>query len=208
MTSKHLPELGAAELVLQTADAQGRSIKDLRNRLLVYMLHSTGARISELLALKWGEVDWDQKRVWIESLKHGEPHWVFFHDECIATMRKFQAVREIEGHTALIPSTNHGHDSLTRERAHVIVTELAKRAGVRNFGPHSFRHNLGIRTVRATGNIRMAQMLLGHKSIQTTAQYYSTLLPEDLAAGHSTVFSLDPHSPAQIFAGSIWNHGD
>jgi len=201
---KTLPNLGAAEQVLAAADAEGRSNKALRNRVLVNCLHSTGARISELLALKWSDVDWEQKRAWITAGKNSNDHYAFFHDECLAVMQQYARARKVEDFTALVPSTIRGHDPLSRHQAHSIVVELARSAGVKNFGPHSFRHNLGIRNVRATGNIRMAQMLLGHKSIETTAIYYSTLLPEDLAAGHLTVFSQSPTAPAQI-VGTIWN---
>lgn len=89
MTSKHLPSLGAAEQVLAAADAEGRSNKALRNRVLVYCLHSTGVRISELLALKWSDVDWEQARVWIQATKGSNDHYSFFHPECMKVMHQY-----------------------------------------------------------------------------------------------------------------------
>lgn len=204
---KSFPALGDAERVVEASNAHGRKIKELRNRVLVYTLHSTGARVSELLALKRSDIDWDNGRVWIDASKRGVDHWSFFYPECLQAMKQFSDARALEKHTSLIPSTKAGHDSMTRHQAHVVVVKLAEEAGVKNFHPHSFRHSLGIRIVRSAGNIKMAQMLLGHKSIETTSKFYSDLMPEDLAAGHEHVFSMAPNAPAQVVSGTVWNGG-
>lgn len=45
------------------------------------------------------------------------------------------------------------------------------RAGVENFRFHDTRHTAATRLLRASGNLRLAQRLLGHENIATTTKY-------------------------------------
>jgi len=49
--------------------------------------------------------------------------------------------------------------------------------------PHSLRHTYAIRYLRAGGNLKALQMLLGHASIETTELYLRHLEIEELRAG-------------------------
>jgi integrase len=48
---------------------------------------------------------------------------------------------------------------------------------------HDIRHTTGTRLLRATGNLKLAQKLLGHSDIKTTAEFYADVLVEDIRAG-------------------------
>lgn len=56
------------------------------------------------------------------------------------------------------------------------------RASVKDFRFHDSRHTAATRLVRATGNLKLAQQLLGHSEIATTARY-AHVTKEDLRAG-------------------------
>jgi integrase len=56
------------------------------------------------------------------------------------------------------------------------------RAGVADFRFHDTRHTAATRLMRATGNLKMAQQLLGHTEIATTARY-AHVQKDDLRAG-------------------------
>jgi site-specific recombinase XerD len=55
-----------------------------------------------------------------------------------------------------------------------------------DFRRHDTRHTAGTRYVRATGNLKGAQRLLGHTRIETTTRYAHVLL-EDIRAGQEAV---------------------
>lgn len=61
------------------------------------------------------------------------------------------------------------------------VARLAA-AGLAHHRMHTARHTALTQFLRSSGNLKLTQMLAGHKSIQTTADIYSHLDNEDLAA--------------------------
>ena len=54
-------------------------------------------------------------------------------------------------------------------------TKALKRAGVRHYRFHDIRHTAGTRLLRATGNLKMTQKLLGHRDIRSTMRYAHVL---------------------------------
>ena len=55
-----------------------------------------------------------------------------------------------------------------------------KNAGVTNFRFHDPRHTAATQLLRATGNLRLVQKLLGHAKIETTMKY-AHVTDDDLA---------------------------
>lgn len=51
---------------------------------------------------------------------------------------------------------------------------------------HDLRHTTGMRTLRATGNLKVVQKLLGHTDIAITAKFYTDATLEDLRAAMET----------------------
>ena len=52
---------------------------------------------------------------------------------------------------------------------------------VEGFRFHDFRHDLGSKLLRATGNLKLVQRALNHADISTTTRY-AHVLDEDVAA--------------------------
>jgi integrase len=72
------------------------------------------------------------------------------------------------------PMTYHGISTNRRRKW--------KKAGV-DARLHDTRHTTGQRTLRATGNLKLAQTLLRHSDIKTTAKFYTDTTMADLRAG-------------------------
>jgi integrase len=65
-------------------------------------------------------------------------------------------------------------------RRALTATGLRARKGMK--GAHDLRRHAGMRMLRATGNLRVAQRLLGHQSIQSTL-VYAHAVENDLREG-------------------------
>lgn len=145
----------------------------------------TGCRRAEIVGMEWHNVDFfndeftvlgkgDKKRtlpmtkpvralLW--SLKDNHPEAVFTY---IAKRARDHRVGERQ------PITMEGFKSEWRR--------TKKRAKVADFRFHDSRHTAATRLVRATGNLKLAQTMLGHSEIGTTSRY-AHVTKDDLRAG-------------------------
>lgn len=88
------------------------------------------------------------------------------------------------------PITYHGMGSNKRKW---------KKAGV-DARIHDLRHTTGMRTLRATGNLRVVQKILGHTDIAITAKFYTDANLEDMRAAMEATAprQLEPSKPKAI----------
>jgi integrase len=75
------------------------------------------------------------------------------------------------------PITRHGLTSQRRREW--------RKAGV-DARFHDLRRTAGTRLLRATGNLKTTQKLLGHSDISTTAKFYAATLVDDVRAAMET----------------------
>jgi integrase len=64
---------------------------------------------------------------------------------------------------------------------------------------HDLRHTTGMRTLRATGNLKTVQVLLGHTDIKITAQFYTDATLGDLRAAMDATSAATPSPPLLEF---------
>lgn len=155
----------------------------------------SGQRLGSLLDLRWQNVDLEARtaRVWTKG-----GHWHVFPltDEMVALLatergkhpvsvfayrpqrvQNGQGRRRVTGDelpAAWQPITQAGLQSTWRR----LKTEL----GLGDFRWHDLRHTAATRLLRATGNLRAVQNLLGHASIATTTKYAHAGLDDVRAA--------------------------
>lgn len=85
--------------------------------------------------------------------------------------------------------------ALSALRQAMTDTGLREAKGAR--GSHDLRHHSAMRFLRATGNLRATQRLLGHKSIQSTL-VYAHALEGDVRAGLVAVSRPSPEPAEQV----------
>lgn len=83
------------------------------------------------------------------------------------------------------------HRPLSDSATHTWWERLLERAGVRYLSIHKARHTAATRFVRQTGNLALAQMMLGHARQSTTADIYCHLNVGDLAEALRTMEQRD-----------------
>jgi Phage integrase family len=167
-------------------------------RLFRFMI-ATGTRASGAL-LTWPQVDRVNRLARIRNKsRNGQPRWypiplteaqILMLDECVghhptyvftyAAARCRRACPKGERR----PITDGGFK--THWRRYVRNPGIAE-----GFRRHDTRHTAGTRYVRATGNLKGAQKLLGHSRIETTTRYAHILL-EDIRAGQERVEGTRP----------------
>jgi integrase/recombinase XerC len=138
-----------------------------RDRLIVGVLAGVGIRVSEVVGLNVSDVDLDSGRMVVHA-KGGHDDVRYVNRALCAQLRRHVVGRD--AHRPLFAGSA-GRRLTTRHVARRLELWL-KRAGIdRRITPHAFRHTLASRLLAQTGNLRLVQRALGHRSIVSTVRY-------------------------------------
>ncbi len=176
--------LGAVEARLQV-DPEPLVLRDLA---LLELLYGTGARVSEVCGLSFGDVDLDGALVRLFG-KRSKERIVPLGRPAIRAL----AVWFDDGRPALVPTDWRSRDDadavflgargsrLNRQGAWLVLQRWATVAGLsdEHLSPHVLRHSCATHLLDRGADIRTVQELLGHASVSTT-QIYTRVATERL----------------------------
>jgi integrase/recombinase XerD len=174
--AKRLPKALPVEDVLRLLDipsAEGE--RALRDRVLLELLYSTGARISEAVGLDLDDVDDEDRTVLLDG-KGGKQRLVPVGRPAIEALHAYlvrarpSLVRRGRGSAALF--LNSRGSRLSRQSAWQVLKTNAERAGITaSVSPHTLRHSFATHLLEGGADVRVVQELLGHASVTTTQVY-------------------------------------
>ena len=159
-----------------------KSYCQCRLQAVALMLADTGCRISELISLRWQDVNFDDLLVTVRG-KGNKQRTIPFSLE----LRKYLfRLRQQSTHDRVF-ATKDGHQ-LGRRNVLRDVKLLCKKLGVRvpERSLHAFRHSFGVHYIRQGGSPFLLQKALGHSTLDMTRQYVN-LNTADLQAVHGRV---------------------
>ncbi|KAB1503580.1 site-specific tyrosine recombinase XerD [Corynebacterium sp. 320] len=156
------------------------SALDLRDKALVEMLYSTGARISELMDLDVDDLDRDLNIVLVRG-KGGKERIVPVGIPALhaidAYLTRARPALNTTGSPALF--LNNRGRRMGRQSGFKAVSQAAEAAGIGPVSPHSLRHSFATHLLEGGADVRVVQELLGHASVVTT-QIYTKVTPDHL----------------------------
>ncbi len=151
---------------MNAAGAVGRH--RLRDRSLILVGYRHALRVSELVRLKWDQVDFRCAQMHIHRLKNGSPATHPIEGDELRLLRR---LRREYPQTPFVFTTERG-GPLTRSTASKIMTRAGQEAGLPfPVHPHMLRHSTGYYLANKGVPTRTIQAYLGHRSIQHTVRY-------------------------------------
>ncbi|TDF77717.1 site-specific integrase [Pseudomonas sp. H9] len=124
---------------------------------LVILAMATGARLGELLGLRWEQIDFSRRTAVIARTKNGDPRTLVFPAPAIAVL---MTIRKPSG---LVFDHNWGF------RWHWgLALKAAKLDGL-HF--HDLRHDAASQLVMAGASMKEVAEILGHKTLESTNRY-------------------------------------
>lgn len=140
-----------------------------RDATMILVAYRHGLRVSELVDLRWDQIDFDHARLHVRRLKQGTPATHPIPGDEMRDLRKLQ--REQDPKTPFVFTSERGSPFSTSGFA-----RLVKRAGeAAKLGfpahPHMLRHACGFALANKGHDTRSLQAYLGHKNIQHTVRY-------------------------------------
>jgi integrase/recombinase XerD len=159
--------------LLLSAPRRGHGPKALRDSALLELLAATGLRVTEVVNLRLGDVDWDQGELICQG-KGERTRRVPLGPATDAVRRYVTEARQMlsaapEGDALFL---NHRGKKLTRQGVWLILKEAAEAAGIMTeVTPHTLRHSFAQHLVGQGADLRRVQQLLGHANLSTTQVY-------------------------------------
>lgn len=149
---------------------------------------ASGLRLAECF-LQWSQIDWEaetitvvqkgsrshtipltrEMRAILSSSRGHHDEWVFCY---LASRTKRDGSRVLRERGKRYPVSYEGMKTEWRRK---VKTDLDLELRF-----HDMRHTRATRTLRATGNIKVVQRLLGHADVATTAAYYAHVTMDDV----------------------------
>jgi integrase/recombinase XerD len=147
----------------------------LRNRAILELLYSTGARISEAVGLDVDDIDTEARSVLLHG-KGGKQRLVPVGRPAVQALDAYlvrgrpELARRGRGTPAIFLNARGGR--LSRQSAWQVLQEAAGRAGITaGVSPHMLRHSFATHLLEGGADVRVVQELLGHASVTTTQIY-------------------------------------
>jgi integrase len=145
-------------------------------RTLVLAGLFTGARLGELLDLRWCDVDFERRVLVVRRSKTGNVGTIRIHPTLEPEIRahRTRLGRIPDARERIFPPLRGGSK---RWRMDKLIIEAFDRAGIRRPGVcfHALRNTFATRYLEAGGNPRNLQALLGHSQLRTTEVYLRTV---------------------------------
>lgn len=154
------------EAVMKAASGEGRH--GHRDQTLILIAYRHGLRVSELVALRWEQVDLGQGLFHVARLKNGVPSTHPLRGPELRALRRLE--RDYPETPYVFVTERKG--PLTTDTVRKIVARAGRRAGLAfPIHPHMLRHACGFKLANAGEDTRAVQHYLGHANIQHTVRY-------------------------------------
>jgi len=148
---------------------------NLKQKAALSLTYATGLRASEVISLKLTDIDRDRMVIRVEQGKGKKDRYVILSPNLLELLREWWRVARKKGWMPpgqpwLFPG--YGGQHISARHLHRLVRMAAARAGItKRVGVHTLRHSFATHLLEQKTDIRVIQVLLGHKKLDTTALY-------------------------------------
>jgi integrase/recombinase XerD len=182
---RRLPKALPVDDVLRLLETPG----GLRDRALLEVLYSTGARISEAVGLDLDDIDATERTVLLDG-KGGKQRLVPIGRPALDALDAYlvRARPDLAANGRGTPAVflNVRGGRLSRQSAWQTLKVAAERAGIAaTVSPHTLRHSFATHLLEGGADVRVVQELLGHASV-TTTQIYTLVTVNTLREVYAT----------------------
>ena len=144
-------------------------VESVKHRAILTTCYAAGLRISEAVHLKPTAIDSRRMVIRVEQGKGQKDRYVMLSPALLEILRSYWwAVRPREW---LFPG-DRPSQPITRDAVGDACLKALRLSGLsKPVTPHSLRHAFAVHLLEAGADVRTIQLLLGHRSLATTARY-------------------------------------
>ena len=154
----------------------------LREKTIIELMYATGLRASELINLKFADINFTSKSVRVYG-KGSKERIIPIHQNALHLLKSYWKI-EMDNHNSVVKNNgkifireylfvNKNKLKLTRQGLWYILKQIAKKLGINEnkITPHVLRHTFATHLLYNGVPLRHLQEMLGHSSISTTQIY-------------------------------------
>lgn len=162
---RKLPEILSPEEVMHFLNA----ITNHKHRAILMTAYAAGLRVSEATHLKVTDIDSQRMMPRVEQGKGMKDRYVMLSPRLLDVLRTYwKSARPTRW---MFPGEVPGQP-ITREAVGLTCQKAHRDSGItKPITPHSLRHAFASHLLESGANLRTIQLLLGHRSLATTARY-------------------------------------
>ena len=174
-----------------------QAITNLKHRAILMTAYAAGLRVSEVVALRVEDIDSQRMVIRVRQAKGRKDRYVMLSPRLLDLLREYWKARrrrpDLRSNPWLFPGQNPDRP-MTSKPVHMACKAVREASGLsKHVTVHTLRHSFATHLLEAGTDIRTIQVLLGHRSIKTTA-LYTHVSTATLEATHSPLDRLDdPH---------------
>jgi len=159
---KELPKVIAKEKISEMINCTD----NLKHKLVVKLLYSSGLRLQELINLKRKDIDFDRNLIYVQNGKGGKDRVTLLSEYLKMDLLKYYSNSMFK--TEYIFEGRNG--KYTKKSVQKVLDGLGKKIGIK-VTPHMLRHSFATHLLEQGTDIRYIQKLLGHSDLRTTEIY-------------------------------------
>lgn len=138
---------------------------NIKHKAIIIMLYSSGIRLSELINLKWENLDLKNNLLNVKNGKGYKDRQTIFSKQAKKYLKQIPKISEY----IFISQRNKKYHSKTIQE---IIKQSSNKANIiKHITPHTLRHSFATHLLEDGIDIRYIQSLLGHKKLETTQIY-------------------------------------
>jgi integrase/recombinase XerC len=166
---RKLPQVLDVDEATTLVEADSGGSLGVRDRAMLELFYSSGLRLSELIGLRWIDLNLDDGEVRVLG-KGSKTRIVPVGRHAITALR---ALGEAEGRAPESPIfRGRGGAAISPRTVQARLKHLALANGfAKHVHPHLLRHTFASHMLESSGDLRAVQELLGHADIATTQIY-------------------------------------
>lgn len=154
--------------------------KTLRERAIVEVFRSTGARVGEVAEITLDQINMDTGDIWIQGEKGGRYRTIYLDDDARYYYRLYVESR-VDDSPYMFPHSRPPYGKMSTCAFRAVFRVIAKRAGLTcRVYPHKMRKTLGMNLKNRGVDIGTIQEIMGHSTPAVTSMYYAQSTPRTL----------------------------
>lgn len=160
-----LPVVLSPEEVMQFLDC----VDGAKHRAILTTCYAAGLRISEVICLKTDDIDSQRMVIRVDQGKGQKDRYVMLSPTLLEILRSWWRVNKPRHW--LFPGDLPGQH-ISKDAVELACQKARRLSGIRkSITPHLLRHGFAVHLLESGTDVRTIQLLLGHRSLATTARY-------------------------------------